>query len=202
MTKHVGIDLGTTNSAIAILDDFGKPEIIPTDGERVTPSVAAFPRDDAALIIVGKDAKEALNHEPSSVIQFVKREMGTEKTYSMRGETYTPQQISALIIKKLKVAGGADYDTGSNAAGYQTKAGSLRSSALASYREKEKEGNIAGVVYVTSALPNTTPVDLGGRPMVASASEAQKCVAVPSTPLHTLSCFLFAHLCTRPLTAL
>jgi len=107
-----------------------------------------------------------------------------------------------LIIKKLKVAGGADYDTGSNAAGYQTKAGSLRSSALASYREKEKEGNIAGVVYVTSALPNTTPVDLGGRPMVASASEAQKCVAVPSTPLHTLSCFLFAHLCTRPLTAL
>lgn len=79
-----------------------------------------------------------------------------------------------IIIKKLKVAGGADYDTGANAKGYKSSAGSIRKKALAAYQEKEKEGNIKGVVYVTSALPSTTPVDLGGRPMVASAADAKK----------------------------
>lgn len=81
----------------------------------------------------------------------------------------------AIIKKKLKVAGGADYDTGSNAAGYKPTE-NLRNKALEAYRQKEKETTIKSVVYVTSALPSATPVDLGGRPMVASASEAKKFV--------------------------
>ena len=79
-----------------------------------------------------------------------------------------------ILKKKCKLAGGADYDTGSNAKGYKSNGGSIRKKGLASYRKKEAGGNIQKVVYVTSALPASTPVDLGGRPMVASASEAQK----------------------------
>merc|ERR1740117_2199762 len=79
-----------------------------------------------------------------------------------------------IFQKKCKLAGGADYDTGSNAKGYKSAGGSIRKKGLASYRKKESGGNIQKVVYITSALPASTPVDLGGRPMVASASEAQK----------------------------
>eukprot|EP00040_Diaphanoeca_grandis_P005517 m.33180 g.33180 ORF g.33180 m.33180 type:complete len:461 (+) comp16771_c1_seq1:103-1485(+) len=79
-----------------------------------------------------------------------------------------------IISKKLKIAGGADYDTGSNAGGYKSRGGSIRKAGLAAYKAKEQTGNIAGVLYNTSALSRTTPVDLGGRPMVASASEAKK----------------------------
>eukprot|EP00051_Salpingoeca_urceolata_P016190 m.213811 g.213811 ORF g.213811 m.213811 type:complete len:417 (-) comp18613_c0_seq2:428-1678(-) len=98
----------------------------------------------------------------------------------MFGQTHTDlradnhKECAEPIIRKLlKVAGGADYDTGANAQGYKSS-GSLRQKAMALYSEKEKEGNIKGVVYVTSALPNTTPVDLSGRPMVAPPSEAKK----------------------------
>lgn len=100
-TKHIGIDLGTTNSAISILDSFGKPEIIPTDGERVTPSVVSFPADETTTVIVGGQARELLKTEPEAVIQLVKREMGSDTVYKRRSAQYTPQQISALIIKKL-----------------------------------------------------------------------------------------------------
>eukprot|EP00123_Amoebidium_parasiticum_P005353 comp16563_c0_seq1/m.14660 comp16563_c0_seq1/g.14660 ORF comp16563_c0_seq1/g.14660 comp16563_c0_seq1/m.14660 type:complete len:218 (-) comp16563_c0_seq1:426-1079(-) len=79
------------------------------------------------------------------------------------------------ITKKLKAAGGADYDTGSNKGGaYKSESGSIKAKALQSYQEKEKESNIGPIKYVTSALPNTTPVDLKGRPMVAPPSEAIK----------------------------
>jgi len=101
MSKPIGIDLGTTYSAIAALDEFGKPEIIPTDGERITPSVVAFPPDDPNLVLVGRDAKEALQHEPETVILGVKRDMGSDKKFKMRGTEYTPQQISSLVLKKL-----------------------------------------------------------------------------------------------------
>lgn len=101
MSKPIGIDLGTTYSAIAVLDEFGKPEIVPTDGERITPSVVSFPPDDPNLVLVGRDAKGALQHEPESVIQYVKREMGTDVTFPMRGEDYTPQQISSMVLQKL-----------------------------------------------------------------------------------------------------
>lgn len=79
-----------------------------------------------------------------------------------------------LIRKKLKVAGGADYDTGSNAGGYRSQAKSIRAKSLAAYQSRERYGNIDQVVYTTSALPSATPMDLSGRPTVASASEAQK----------------------------
>ncbi len=101
MKKPIGIDLGTTYSAIAVLDEFGKPEIVPTDGERITPSVVAFPPDDPTLILVGRDAKEALQHEPDTVIQGAKRHIGSDKKFPMRGKEYTPQQISSLVLKKL-----------------------------------------------------------------------------------------------------
>lgn len=79
-----------------------------------------------------------------------------------------------LIQKKCKLAGGADYDTGSNAGGYKTRGGTIKSKSLRAYQSKEKLGNISGVVFETSALPKSTPMDLSGRPTVASASEAQK----------------------------
>eukprot|EP01147_Barroeca_monosierra_P000843 gene843-4115_t len=79
-----------------------------------------------------------------------------------------------IITKKLKVAGGADYDTGSNAGGYKSEAKSLRAKALATYQSKEKEGTIKSFVYVKSALPSTTPVDLSGRKTVAPPTEARR----------------------------
>jgi len=79
-----------------------------------------------------------------------------------------------VLVAKLKVAGGADYDTGSNKSGYKSEGGSIKARAMANYSDREKEGNIGPIRYVTSALPKTTPVDLSGRPMVAPPSEAQK----------------------------
>lgn len=101
MSKSIGIDLGTTYSAIAILDEFGKPEIISVDGDRITPSVVAFPAKEPNLVLVGRDAKQTLEIEPSAVTQTVKRDIGTDKSYQRRGGTYSPQQISALVLKKL-----------------------------------------------------------------------------------------------------
>ena len=78
-----------------------------------------------------------------------------------------------IIKKKLKVAGGADYDTGSNAKGYKSNAGTIRKKSLAAYQKIEKGGTIDTPVFETSALPQSTPVDLGGRATTASASVAQ-----------------------------
>jgi len=100
--KPFGIDLGTTNSAIAVLDEFGKPEIIPTDGERITPSVVAFPSDEPDKIFVGGEAKDnILQFEPDCVVTEVKRKIGTDAVYRFRGESYGPEQISAMVLKKL-----------------------------------------------------------------------------------------------------
>lgn len=71
----VGIDLGTTFSAIAYLDEHGKPAIIPnSDNERITPSVVLFDEDE---VIVGKIAKSSALSDPENVVQFIKRDMGT-----------------------------------------------------------------------------------------------------------------------------
>eukprot|EP00003_Mantamonas_plastica_P025982 TRINITY_DN518_c1_g2_i1.p1 TRINITY_DN518_c1_g2~~TRINITY_DN518_c1_g2_i1.p1 ORF type:complete len:268 (+),score=108.81 TRINITY_DN518_c1_g2_i1:614-1417(+) len=78
------------------------------------------------------------------------------------------------LRKLLKKAGGADYDTGSNAKGYESQAGDIKKRALSSYGEKEKTGNIGPVIYDDKPLADTTPCDLSGRPMVASPSEAKK----------------------------
>src|SRR5215213_8853148 len=101
--KVVGIDLGTTFSAIAHIDEYGKPEIIPNvEGERITPSVILFEDNE---VIVGTTAKHNAVAEPEKIVDFVKREMGKTAEQFQRefdGRTYTSEQISALIIRKLK----------------------------------------------------------------------------------------------------
>jgi molecular chaperone DnaK len=96
-----GIDLGTTNSAIAYVDEHGKAQVIPnTDNDRITPSVVLFEENTEA--IVGKIAKNSAVAAPDRVIQFVKRHMGEEGwVKAFFGKDYTPETISALILKKL-----------------------------------------------------------------------------------------------------
>lgn len=98
----VGIDLGTTNSAIAYIDENGIPQIIPNrDGERITPSVILFENDTP---IVGTIAKNDAVSDPINAVQFVKRQMGNEsyKFINENGDSYTPEEASAIILKKLK----------------------------------------------------------------------------------------------------
>jgi molecular chaperone DnaK len=101
--KAVGIDLGTTFSAIAHIDAYGKPQIIPNaESERITPSVILF---DGQNAIVGSMAKQNAVAEPEKIVDFVKREMGKSKTQFHRefaGKNYSAEELSALIIKKLK----------------------------------------------------------------------------------------------------
>lgn len=102
MGKIVGIDLGTTFSAIAIVNQHGRPEIIPNrEGERITPSVAMF---DGESPIVGSIAKRSAIANPLDTVQFVKRQMGNPawKFRTEDGEVYTPEEISAIILKRLK----------------------------------------------------------------------------------------------------
>jgi len=81
---------------------------------------------------------------------------------------------AAQVKDKVKKAAGANYDLGSNASGYDTKGGEIGKSAAAFYKEKEKETTIAPVKYETFARPKETPMDLQGRPMVASATDGMK----------------------------
>src|SRR5947209_12904911 len=101
--KVVGIDLGTTFSAIAHIDAYGKPQIIPnTETERITPSVIFF---DDSQVIIGTVAKNNAVAEPEKIVDFVKREMGKPKDQFHRefgGKIYSAEELSALIIKKLK----------------------------------------------------------------------------------------------------
>jgi len=102
--KIIGIDLGTTNSCVSILEG-GKPRVINnTEGERVTPSVVAFTDDGERL--VGRLAKRQAITNPAHTIASIKRKMGTDFRVEIAtdGETktYTPEQISAMILQKLK----------------------------------------------------------------------------------------------------
>jgi molecular chaperone DnaK len=102
MTKLVGIDLGTTFSAIAVLDDIGKPEVVPNeDGERITPSAVVFPEDEPGKALVGDVALKAMAYRADRVVQNVKQRMGDEFHYSIDDSRYTPAQISSFILKKL-----------------------------------------------------------------------------------------------------
>ena len=98
--KILGIDLGTTNSAFAVMEG-GDPEIIVnSEGERTTPSVVAF-QDDEQL--VGKPAKNQAVQNPGDTIESIKRHMGDEDyTVELDGEAYTPEQVSAMILQKIK----------------------------------------------------------------------------------------------------
>lgn len=102
MGKVVGIDLGTTYSAVAVVNEYGKPEILTNrEGERITPSVVLFEGEDP---IVGSIAKRSAVANPFNVIQFVKRQMG-DKSWKFRteaAEAYTPEEISAMILRRLK----------------------------------------------------------------------------------------------------
>lgn len=99
MARAVGIDLGTTNSVIATLDG-GEPTIIPNaEGGRTTPSVVAFKDDE---VLVGEVAKRQAITNSDGTIRSVKRHMGTDWTTTIAGKVYTPQEISARILMKLK----------------------------------------------------------------------------------------------------
>lgn len=99
--KILGIDLGTTNSAFAVMEG-GDPEIIVNgEGERTTPSVVSFSDDGERL--VGKPAKNQAVQNPERTIQSIKRHMGEDGyTVEIDGEDYTPEQISAMILQKIK----------------------------------------------------------------------------------------------------
>ncbi|MBC7331403.1 MAG: molecular chaperone DnaK [Synergistetes bacterium] len=98
--KVVGIDLGTTNSVIAVVEG-GQPIVIPNaEGSRITPSVVAFTKDGQRL--VGQLAKRQAIVNPERTIVSIKRKMGTDHKVVIDGKAYTPQEISAMILQKLK----------------------------------------------------------------------------------------------------
>ncbi|GIU84686.1 MAG: chaperone protein DnaK [Acidimicrobiales bacterium] len=100
MPKAVGIDLGTTNSVVAVLEG-GDPVVIPNaEGSRTTPSVVAFAKD--GQVLVGEVAKRQAITNPERTIRSVKRHMGTNWTIDIDGKKYTPQEISARVLMKLK----------------------------------------------------------------------------------------------------
>lgn len=100
MAKIIGIDLGTTNSAVAVMEG-GQPTIIPNaEGNRTTPSVVAFTKDGERL--VGETAKRQAIMNPQRTIASIKREMGTDYKVDIDGKTYSPEEISAMTLQKLK----------------------------------------------------------------------------------------------------
>ena len=101
MTNIVGIDLGTTFSAISRVEEAGKPKIVPNkDGKNITPSVVEFLDDGSVL--VGDEAKKSIGYNDENIVQEVKRSMGEDVTYERFGTTHTPITISSMILKKLK----------------------------------------------------------------------------------------------------
>ncbi len=99
MGKVIGIDLGTTNSCVAVLEG-GEPVVIPNpEGNRTTPSVVAFTKDGERL--VGEVAKRQAITNPNTVMS-IKRHMGTNYKVNIEGKDFTPQEISAIILQKLK----------------------------------------------------------------------------------------------------
>ena len=100
MGKIIGIDLGTTNSCVAVMEG-GKPTVIAnTEGARTTPSVVAFTKNGERL--VGEPAKRQAVTNAEKTISSIKRDMGTDRGRTIDGKKYSPQQISAMILQKLK----------------------------------------------------------------------------------------------------
>lgn len=100
MAKPIGIDLGTTNSCVATLEG-GEPKVIANaEGGRVTPSVVAFTKTGERL--VGEVAKRQAITNPERTIRSIKRKMGTAETITIGDKKYTPQELSAMILQKLK----------------------------------------------------------------------------------------------------
>jgi molecular chaperone DnaK len=100
MGKIIGIDLGTTNSCVAVMEG-GDPVVIPnSEGNRTTPSVVAYTKDGERL--VGQIAKRQAITNPEGTIESIKRDMGTDRKVSINGKQYTAPEISAMILQKLK----------------------------------------------------------------------------------------------------
>lgn len=100
MSKVIGIDLGTTNSCVAVLEG-GEPIVIPNaEGNRTTPSIVGFAKNGERL--VGETAKRQAITNPDRTISSIKRHMGSSYTVEIDGKVYTPQDISAMILSKLK----------------------------------------------------------------------------------------------------
>ena len=100
MGKIIGIDLGTTNSCVAVMEG-GKPTVIANaEGERTTPSIVAFTKTGDRL--VGEPAKRQAVTNADRTIRSIKREMGTDYKVDIEGKKYSPQEISAMILQKLK----------------------------------------------------------------------------------------------------
>ncbi len=100
MAKIIGIDLGTTNSCVAVIEG-GEPVVIPNaEGARTTPSVVAFSRTGERM--VGQIAKRQAITNPDRTISSIKRDMGSNRKETIDGKQYTPQEISAMILQKLK----------------------------------------------------------------------------------------------------
>ena len=98
--KIIGIDLGTTNSCVAVMEG-GEPVVIPNaEGNRTTPSVVAFSKNGERL--VGQIAKRQAVTNPDNTVISIKREMGTNKKVNIEGDEFSPQEISAMILQKLK----------------------------------------------------------------------------------------------------
>lgn len=104
MKKVYGIDLGTTYSCISVVDEYNKPIVLNNaDGQKITPSVVFFEDagQDEPNIVVGNSAKSFAQMYPENVVTFIKRQMGTDFTFELKGETYRPEMISSLILRKL-----------------------------------------------------------------------------------------------------
>ena len=100
MSKTIGIDLGTTNSCVAVIEG-GKPVVIPnSEGARTTPSVVAFSKTGERM--VGQVAKRQAITNPERTVASIKREMGSDYKVNIDNKSYTPQEISAMILQKLK----------------------------------------------------------------------------------------------------
>jgi len=101
MAKVVGIDLGTTNSEVAVIKN-AKPVIIPVEGSPLLPSVVGLNKQGE--VMVGRAARNQYILDPENTIRSIKRKMGTEERVTMGGKEYTPPEISAFILKRLKSA--------------------------------------------------------------------------------------------------
>ena len=155
MGKIIGIDLGTTNSCVAVMEG-GQPVVIAnTEGARTTPSVVAFTKTGERL--VGEPAKRQAVTNAEKTISSIKREMGTDHKVDIDGKKYSPQEISAMILQKLKA----------DAEGY--------------LGEKVTEAVITVPAYFNDAQRQATPHILAGReacsPMRQKVRCAPRCIS-------------------------
>src|SRR3954454_23263526 len=101
----VGIDLGTTNSEVAVVHD-GRPRVIPVDGDPILPSVVGL-ADDGRLL-VGKPARNQWVLAPDRTAKSIKRKMGQDMTVTLGDQKFRPQEVSAIILRRLKEAAERD----------------------------------------------------------------------------------------------